>query len=243
MLYLLVASTLPGVAAPSAGSSSGGAAARKFDSVAWDQLLAGATIPCGTGYLDSVVHTAVGTIVYDDATQQYATADAFDAAAAAYILGIEDASKRPTRGVWTGCFGDLRGTTGVAKTESASLRHTIVFETLRVLRALPEPKPLIVYETQLAKAGSAGSQTCSRTYCVTDCSPRSGLLATARPARHGTAHHSLLATVRSPSYGPHETAPALPAQCSAFARAAHWPMTFQHKEPEIPRRLDDPASR
>jgi hypothetical protein len=77
----------------------------------------------------------------------------------------------------------------------------------------------------------------------TDCSPRSGLLATARPARHGTAHHSLLATVRSPSYGPHETAPALPAQCSAFARAAHWPMTFQHKEPEIPRRLDDPASR
>ena len=168
MLYLLVASTLPGVAAPTAGSSSSSAVPRKFNAAAWDQLLAGATIPCGDGYLDSVPHTAVGTMVFDDARQQHITADAFDATAVAYILGIKDAAKKGTRGVWTECFGDRRGTTGVAKPrESPSLRHTIVFETLRVLRALPEPKPLIVYETQLAKAGSAGSQTCSRTYCVT----------------------------------------------------------------------------
>ena len=35
MLTFLVASTLPGVAAPTAGSSSGAPAPRKFDSAAW----------------------------------------------------------------------------------------------------------------------------------------------------------------------------------------------------------------
>ena len=38
MLTFLVASTLPGVAAPTAGSSSGAPAPRKFDSAAWGQL-------------------------------------------------------------------------------------------------------------------------------------------------------------------------------------------------------------
>ena len=135
MLSLLVASTLPGVAAPTAGSSSSGAVPRKFNAAACDQLLAGATIPCGDGYLDSVLHTAVGTIVFDEATQQYITADAFDSLDVAYILGIEDATKKTTRGVWPECFGDRRGATGVSKTESSGLRHTVAFETLRVLRA------------------------------------------------------------------------------------------------------------
>ena len=46
--------------------------------------------------------------------------------------------------------------TGVDKTESAALRHTVSYETLRVLRALPEPKPLIVFDSSLTTTGASG---------------------------------------------------------------------------------------
>ena len=86
----LVAAPVP--TAPFAG----GTEARTFSEASWSQLLAGSDINCGTDHLKRLMHTEVGTLVFDAHRNSYDPAYAFASTDVAYILGIEDTAKKTT---------------------------------------------------------------------------------------------------------------------------------------------------